>query len=203
MDLIQRIRGATNAPGSAAAKTAGMLTLLFFTSATYSGMKVPESTVYVQRSGATLPGSDGQTHRVARLTQKGPVFVLFLHETCPHSWVANRYFDQLARGYAGKIDIVGLFNAGADRFRAWDKRFHPTYPVLFDAKAATIHYLGVRSAPSAALIDATGRVVKVWSGLSKAGLDEMNRTLAKTVPSAPAPLDVSGAPDTPQFGCTF
>ena len=130
-------------------------------------------------------------------------FVFLLNETCPHSWVATGYYDQIVANYGRKAKFMAVINTDQAGLMRWRNRFKPNYPVLIDPKAALIHKLGGVSAPTALEVDQRGMVIRRWVGLSKEMLKQINGAVAASCNVSARGLQLEGAPATTQIGCSF
>jgi hypothetical protein len=130
-------------------------------------------------------------------------FVFLLNETCPHSWVATGYYDQIVANYARKAKFTAVINSDQAGLVRWRNRFKPSYPVLTDPKAALIHKLGGVSAPTVLQVDPRGMVTRRWVGLSKELLKQINVAVAASCKVSASGLKLEGAPATTQTGCLF
>jgi hypothetical protein len=149
-----------------------------------------------------LHQSDDLKHATFPVALRGSI-VFLLNETCPHSWVATGYYDQIVANYGRKAKFTAVINTDQEGLVRWRNRFKPTYPVLTDPKAALIHQLGGVSAPTALQIDRRGIVMRRWVGLSKEMLKQINGAVASSCNVSVRGLNLEGAPATTQIGCFF
>jgi thiol-disulfide isomerase/thioredoxin len=94
------------------------------------------------------------------------VFVMFAFQTCPSCALMTPYLKQWHEMFAQQgLSIVYVNNglmSGIDSVRDAVATQHLLFPYFHDAKGSTIVSYGVRSFPTAYLVDRTGRVI--WQG---------------------------------------
>jgi len=148
---------------------------------------------------------DGTGHSVSLsdLVAHGPVYLLFIHQTCPHSWVATPYFDQLSKAYGAKTPVVGIINADQKGYLAWQDRFHVPYRVLQDPSKTWMKTLHAPSSPWVLKIGTGGNILRSWGGLSVGILRSINSDMALTSKLPAIKLKTDGAPTVRQYGCLF
>ena len=166
-------------------------------------MLAPLSLLLTLYFPASLPDGRGLRTSPIELTASSFVYLLFIHQTCPHSWVATPYFDQLSQAYGSKTPIVGVINADQPGYSAWQERFVVKYRVLQDPKATWMKFFRATSSPWVVKIGRGGKVVKSWGGLSVGILQSINQDMALTTRRPLIRLNTEGAPSVRQFGCVF
>ncbi len=154
-------------------------------------------------SATTLTDGGGLRTSPTELTKGSCVYLLFIHQTCPHSWVATPYFDQLSHAYGSITPVVGVINADQPGYFTWQERFHVRYRVLLDPKSTWMKSFKATSSPWVVKIGHGGKVLNSWGGLSVGILQSLNADMAATAHRPLVRMNTEGAPTIRQYGCIF
>jgi peroxiredoxin len=145
-------------------------------------------------------GTDGKTHTLNSLSQKGDVFLYFISETCPVNADAVKYYNRLSAAYKGKATFVGVINGDEKVYKAWQKTYKSPFTVLYDPDLKIIRSYKANASPWMIQVSKTGKIAKVWPGYSTPALKEINAALAKAGGTKVAKVDLKGAPADMAFG---
>ena len=146
------------------------------------------------------PGSDGKTHTMKSLTEKGPVYLLFVKEQCSANPYATPYFVKIHEAYGSKVNFVGVINAGKAGHANWKSQFKGQWNTLLDPDKKIISGFGVKRSTPVIKIGKNGKVEKVFNGWGKEALQLLVADMAKEAKIAEKPIDLSGAPARTQYG---
>jgi peroxiredoxin len=145
--------------------------------------------------------AEGKNFNLQSALNGKPVFVYFISTSCPVSKAATPHYTAYAKAYASQgLTVVGVVNDDKAGFDRWNATHKVAYPVVLDPDYKVIKAYGIAKAPSAVLIGKNGKVIKAWTGYSKAILTETNSLTAKTVGKPAAKLEFAGAPASWQAG---
>jgi thiol-disulfide isomerase/thioredoxin len=144
--------------------------------------------------------SDGKTHTLKSLTEKGPVYLLFVKEQCSANPYATPFFQSLYDSYKDKVNFVGVINAGKEGHTSWKSTYKGAWTTLFDPKKEIIYGFGVRRSTPVIKIGKDGKVEKVFNGWGQAALKELSADMAKEAKIAEKAVDLSGAPSGMRYG---
>lgn len=165
-----------------------------------AGFQNPQSKVGTAAPNFKAMGSDGKSHTLASLTEKGPVFLYFIQATCPINAEAVKYFNRIAEAYKGKVSFVGVIDGEKEEYDTWQSKFKAPYTVLLDPDMKIIKSYGALRSPWGILVDKDKKIAKVWTGYSKGQIDEMSASIAGAGKVAKVKIDTSGAPDMATAG---
>jgi peroxiredoxin len=146
------------------------------------------------------PASDGKTHTVKSLTEKGPVYLLFVKEQCSANPYATPFFQKIFEAYGDKVNFVGVINAEKAGHANWKKEYKGQWTTLFDPEKKIISGFGVRRSTPVIKIGKDGKVERVFLGWGKEVLMELSADMAKEAKIAEKPIDLSGAPSGARYG---
>lgn len=147
--------------------------------------------------------TEGKTIVFAPESGPRPQFVYFVLDGCPCSYDAEPLFKKLGLKFKGKVDFVTVTNAGEANARAWSVAQAPPYPVVSDPEQKIIKAFGATNSVFSALLDGSGRVIKMWPGYSHDLLIEMNAFLSKAAGVPETKFDPEYAPLAKTSGCDF
>ena len=159
------------------------------------GAKVGDASVEINH-----PASDGKTHTVKSLTEKGPVYLLFVKEQCSANPYATPFFQKLYEAYSDKVQFYGVINASKDGHASWKKEYKGAWTTLLDPEKKIISGFGVRRSTPVIKIGKDGKVEKIFLGWGQASLKELAADMAKEAKIAEKPVDLSGAPTGSRYG---
>jgi peroxiredoxin len=138
-------------------------------------------------------GTDGKTHTLKSLTNKGPVVLYFIKIGCPVNHRAAPHFKNIHETYAGKGNLVGVINGDVAAAKAWQREYNVKFPILADQSMKIIRGYGAEHSPWAVAIEG-GKVSHVLPGGSPKELKALNEGMAKMAGRKPANLKWDGAP---------
>ncbi len=145
--------------------------------------------------------ADGKSFKLSTELQKGPAMLYFISETCPVTKAATPFYKKLTAAYMAKgLRVLGIFNGNKQHFLNWQKENRVSFPVILDPSYQIINSYKVEHAPSTALIDKNGTIVKFWSGYSRGYLQDAGARAAKMLKISALKVDFSSAPSDPQAG---
>ena len=144
--------------------------------------------------------SDGKTHTVKSLTEKGPVYLLFVKEVCSANGYATPFFQKIFEAYGDKVKFYGVINADKAAHAKWKETYKGTWETLYDPEKKIISGFGVRRSTPVIKIGKDGKVEKVFLGWGQEVLKELSADLAKEAKIAEKPVDLSGAPSGMRYG---
>ncbi|MFZ4507504.1 MAG: TlpA family protein disulfide reductase [Fimbriimonas sp.] len=139
---------------------------------------------------------------VASIPKGRPMMITFINRDCPHSWVAAPFFKRLAEAY-GSGSMLGVINCNSKGYADYQKKFMPPFAALFDPHLKIIRSYKVETAPTTLLIDAKGKVVRRWAGVSDKYYLEISAEMSKITNTPYKALPTDGLPTYPQAGCSF
>lgn len=99
--------------------------------------------------------SDGKTHSIKSMTEKGPFYLLFVKEQCSANPYATPFFQKIYEAYGDKVTFVGVINADKEGHANWKKEWKGQWTMLLDPE---MNHQGVqRQAVYASYQDRKGR----------------------------------------------
>jgi len=159
------------------------------------GAKVGDKSVEISASG-----SDGKTHTLKSLTEKGPVYLLFVKEQCSANPYATPFFTKIHEAYGDKVNFIGVINSEKEGHANWKKTYKGPWMTLLDPKKEIISGFGVRRSTPVIKIGKDGKVEKVFLGWGQEVLKDLSADMAKEAKIAEKPIDLSGAPSGMRYG---
>lgn len=145
-------------------------------------------------------GSDGKTHTVKSLTEKGPVYLLFVKEQCSANPYATPFFMKIHEAYGSKVNFVGVINAGKEGHASWKSQYKGQWTTLLDPGKQIISGFGVKKSTPVIKIGRDGKVEKVFNGWGQESLKSLAADMAKEAKIAEKPIDLTGAPSGSRYG---
>lgn len=141
---------------------------------------------------------------LAQEVRKGPVVLVFTKDDCPCSMEAQPFFNQLAKGFAGKVTFYGVIDSKAPEASKYRDDFKVPYEMLISDKDGAIFkaYRAKRSVYTT-LIGKDGVVIKQWPGYNRAMFVELDEELAKVTGSKAIQINTDMAPEKMNSGCAF
>lgn len=158
---------------------------------------LPEGSVAPTFSGKA---HDGRDISLDKMLKKGPIFVLFWKEVCPHNPRASILYNTLYEAYKDKVQFVGIVWTSPEKIAEWAKGFQVQYPLLPDPEKKLIKAYEMRFSIVAMEIGKDGRIAQVFPGYGKETLENLNRAFAKAAEVEVANVDLSKAPPRQTFG---
>lgn len=148
----------------------------------------------------TLTDPSGRSVRLGGYGK--PQFILFILDGCPCSVDAQPIMTKLSKRYDGKVDFVGVIDAGMDKAKDWKRLYSVPFPIVPDPDVKVIHaYEAKHSVYNCLVVE--GRIVKMWPGYSADILKQINGELAKAAGVEEMPFDPEYAPKAKTSGCLF
>ncbi|MBC8064386.1 MAG: redoxin domain-containing protein [Chlorobia bacterium] len=144
--------------------------------------------------------SDGKTHTVKSLTEKGPVYLLFVKEQCSANPYATPFFVKIHDAYGKNVNFVGVINAGKQGHASWKSQFKGQWTTLLDPEKKIISGFKVARSTPVIKIGRDGKVEKIFHGWGQKALKQLSVDMAKEAKIAEKPIDLSGAPARTQYG---
>ncbi len=144
--------------------------------------------------------TDGNQYTLTELEKKGPVFVTFWKDPCPHNRRAMPHFNAMKGAYGEKVTMVGIVRTADDgTAKAWAEQFSASFPLLADPHSQLIN--AFKSAYSICTFEIKqGKITRVFEGYGQNELKALNTALAEAAGVAPAQLDLSAAPQRQTWG---
>ncbi len=147
--------------------------------------------------------TEGKTVDLAKLTEKGPAFLVFIMEGCPCSLEAQPFFQRMYDSFGQKVPFVGITDGTVAQGKEWKAHFQMTFPLISDPSKDLMKGFGAEHSAYTALVGRGGKIVQLWPGYDQAMLGEIKNAIAAEG-SLPSPeLIVSDAPTKPTSGCRF
>ncbi len=143
--------------------------------------------------------SDGKTHTVKSLTEKGPVYLLFVKEQCSANPYATPFFQKIYETYGNKVNFVGVINAGKEGHAGWKSTYKGQWTTMFDPEQKIISGFGVKRSTPVIKIGKDGKVEKVFNGWGRESLTALAADMAKEAKSDKT-LDLTSAPQGSRYG---
>jgi peroxiredoxin len=164
-----------------------------------------EAATRANSSGPTIDAVDTEGDRVelAKLAATGPVFLIFIMDSCPCSIEAQPYFQRLYDGFGQKVPFVGITDGNLAQGKEWKAHFQMIFPLISDPKKELMKAFGAKHSAYSALVGKGGRVVQLWPGYNQSMLTEMKAAIAREAGLAEPAVDVAEAPTKPTSGCVF
>jgi len=158
---------------------------------------LPEGSVAPVFSGKA---QDGREISLDNMLRKGPVFVLFWKESCPHNPRASKLLNALYEAYKDKVQFVGIVWSSPEKIAEWAKGFQIQYPLLPDPEKKLIKAYEMRFSIVTVEIGKDGKIAQVFPGYGRETLGNLNRAFAKAAGVRVADVDLSKAPERQTFG---
>jgi thiol-disulfide isomerase/thioredoxin len=150
-------------------------------------------------SSPTLKGIDGVAYDLKALSEKGPVFLTFWKDPCPHNRRAMPFFNALKEAYGAKATMLGAVRSSDDGTKAWSAQFAAKFPLMPDPDSQLIN--AFKSAYSICTFEIVkGKITRVFEGYGQNELKALNAALAEAAGTAPAQIDLSAAPTRQTWG---
>lgn len=134
---------------------------------------------------------------------KKPQFVYFVLKGCPCSIESQPLFNQLYLKFKGKVDIIAVMSSKPADVKDYAGEMNVLAPIISDPDKKIIKSYGAIASVYSALVTPDGAIEKMYPGISKAMLKELNSKLEKMTATTPVPFDTTLAPDEYASGCTF
>lgn len=137
-----------------------------------------------------LAGTDGKKHGLEQALGRGPVLVAFFKVECPTCQYTFPFVERLYQQFRAQgVQIWGMAQDDARDSQRFAKACGVTFPVLIDDDPYKVsRAYGLQYVPTLFLIAPDGRVKLASDGFAKAGLLEMQKSLAKHFSLSPPAL---------------
>lgn len=137
------------------------------------------------------------------LLQQGPVVVISTMDGCPCSLESQGFFNDIAKAYVGKVQFVGIMDAGRVVANKYKDDLSVPYPILCDPEKTTFRPYRSKQSVYVTLISQEGTVLRQWPGYSKTMLVDLSASIAGEVGVRPIVTNVARAPEEMTSGCYF
>jgi thiol-disulfide isomerase/thioredoxin len=144
-------------------------------------------------------GSDGKTHTVKSLTEKGPVYLLFVKSQCSANPFATPFFKRIHEAYKDKVNFVGVINTNKEGHQGWKDEFRGEWMTLLDPNKKIISGFGVKRSTPVIKIGKDGKVEKVFNGWGQDALKALAADIAKEAGTEKA-IKLDDAPSGSRYG---
>lgn len=138
-------------------------------------------------------GTDGKTHSLKSLMEKGPVVLYFIKIGCPVNHRAAPHFEKIADAYKGKATMIGVINGNDAEAKKWLADYKSDLTLVTDGDLKIIRSYGAEYSPWAVAVE-NGKIAAILEGGSPKELAEVNVRMAKAAKIEPAKLSYPGAP---------
>jgi len=144
--------------------------------------------------------TDGNAYTLSELEKKGPVFVTFWKDPCPHNRRAMPHLNAMKEAYGDKVTMLGIVRTADDgTAKAFAEQFTARFPLLADPNSQLIN--AFKAAYSICTFEIKqGKITRVFEGYGQNELKAFNTALAEAAGAAPAGLDFSAAPARQTWG---
>jgi thiol-disulfide isomerase/thioredoxin len=144
--------------------------------------------------------SDGKTHSIKSLTEKGPFYLLFVKEQCSANPYATPFFQKIYEAYGDKVTFVGVINADKAGHANWKKEWKGQWTTLLDPEMKIIKGFNVKRSTPVIKIGKDGKVEKIFNGWGQASLKELSADMAKEAKVPEKDLKLDEAPNGTHYG---
>ncbi len=141
--------------------------------------------------------------RMSSLWNDKPLLVVFTLPDCPCSIDSQPFFNQLAKNYEGKLNVLGVIKGPKLDSSNYKVNMSVPYPMGMDPQGAVAAVYQAPQSVYSVLIRPGGKVEKLWPGYSKKILAEMNGLIAELAGTEAVPLDTTNAPEQDSSGCSM
>jgi len=138
-----------------------------------------------------LKNLDGKRFSLGDELERGPVVLAFFKVSCPTCQYAFPFYERLHKAYGNQgVRLVGISQNDAKETAAFIKDFKLTFPVLLDDTRSypVSNAYGLTNVPTIFWIAQDGEIEVSSVGWLKADFEEINRRMAESGKSAPAPM---------------
>ena len=145
--------------------------------------------------------ADGQAYSLKEMTARGPVFVIFWKDPCPHNPRAMPFINALTEAYGGKVQVLSVVRSSAEGARAWHEQFKPQHPLIADPGGALIEAYDMVYSIVPLQIGTDGKITAVFDGYGQTELTRLNQAMAQSAGVPVAEVDLARAPGRhPTYG---
>lgn len=132
-----------------------------------------------------------------------PQFVYFIKRDCPCSVDAQPLYARLEQRFGKKAKFVGVIDAFPEEAKKWGRQMDVQFSLVCDPETTIMQAYAAPHSVYAAVVDAKGKIVKMWPGYGADMLKEVNAVLAKELGQKEEPFDPQYAPKETLSGCRF
>jgi peroxiredoxin len=148
-----------------------------------------------------LPDETGRRTRLSGLVRSTPVVIVFTKDGCPCSIESQPFFNALAQVYQGRIQFLGVIDAGPRVAAKYRDDLSVPYPMLCAEDERVFRAFKSERSVYVTLVSRQQRVLRQWPGYSRSMLAELNAELARLAGTTPVSMDLSMAPEAMTSGC--
>ena len=145
-------------------------------------------------------GTDGHAYTLSELETKGPVFVTFFKDPCPHNPRSMPHLNAMKEAYGEKVTIIGIVRTANDgTAKTFAQQLSAKFPMLADPNSQLIN--AFKTAYSLCTFEIKqGKITRVFEGYGQNELKAFNAALAEAAGTAVAEIDFSAAPTRQTWG---
>lgn len=147
-----------------------------------------------------LSNLKGETVQLASLSKDKPVFLYFIKVGCPVNEPAVKHYNDVAKAYGDKANVVGIINVGAEEAERWASRKGVTFTLLADPDLKATKGFGIERSPAVVEIIQGHKLGQVWRGVSVDALSQLNQKVAAAAGEEVAKVSFEGAPTRMRVG---
>jgi peroxiredoxin len=142
----------------------------------------------------SLKSIEGTEYSLAKLLQRGPVFVSFFKVSCPVCQFTFPFLERLYKRYGGKdLTFFGISQDDARATKEFADEYGVTFPMVLDAEGyPASNAYGLTNVPTSFLIDTDGAVTIASMGFNKKDLEDIAAELSRR---GKIPISVLFRPD--------
>ena len=145
----------------------------------------------------------GKAVQLSDLCKSGPVILVFTKDNCPCSIEAQPFFNQIAKGFEGKVTFVGIIDGPSYVASKFHDDFKVPYQMLLAEKGEVFKAYDAQQSAYTTLVDSKGIVIKQWPGYCRSMLVELDEEIAKLTGGKAVQIDTTMAPEKMNSGCAF
>jgi peroxiredoxin len=129
----------------------------------------------------SLKSIEGTEYLLAKLLQRGPVFVSFFKVSCPVCQFTFPFLERLYKHYDGKdLTFLGISQDNARATKEFADEYGATFPMVLDAEGyPASNAYGLTNVPTSFLIDTDGSVKIASLGFNKKDLEDIAAELSE------------------------
>ena len=157
----------------------------------------------VAAPGFQAPATDERVYDVKKLTQDGPVVLVFIKDGCPCSQAAQRFFNVLFHEFGKRACFLGIFDGSVSKARKWAAQYQASFPLLSDPDLRIVREYKAENSAYVALVAKGGRIEKLWPGYSAEMLTQATTCLGRLTGVNAKRIDIRDAPEEMTTGCPY
>ncbi|HRJ27060.1 MAG TPA: TlpA disulfide reductase family protein [Fimbriimonadaceae bacterium] len=149
-----------------------------------------------------LKDVSGKVQTLQSLAPGKPAVIVLIKDQCPCNLDSQPLLNRLQTMHAPNAQFIGIINSGDSQVaRSYAKVTSVNYPILLDPEVEVAKAHNAKRSVYLILVNASGRIVKIYPGYSDAILTELNSKLAQLTGQPEQPYDPGYAPKVPTSGC--